>query len=298
LRSFFMCGVFITCAALPAFADDARDARSYLKSNLANSIENAAEQAIRSRVPNVEVEISGFKDGKPQYGIIAVQPLSDNLQAGRATFLQLSAFAQNDRETLNLGIGQRFLHNGGKVITGLNVFFDHELDYEHQRWSIGGEILTSVGDVRVNFYEAISDEEVGKDNALEQALGGFDAELALPLPYMPTTRIHAKTFSWEGENGADDFEGETVSLRSEMPYGFTLEAGQTSYDSDNVEDKDFITLTWNFAMTNRAMRQPFISKRAYMLADISNRRFEKVRRENRIIKQVSSSELTITVSGF
>jgi len=293
-----MCGVFITCAALPAFADDARDARSYLKSNLANSIENAAEQAIRSRVPNVEVEISGFKDGKPQYGIIAVQPLSDNLRTGRATFLQVSAFAHNDRQPLNLGIGQRFLHNGGKVITGLNVFFDHELDYEHQRWSIGGEILTSVGDVRVNFYEAISDEEVGKDNALEQALGGFDAELALPLPYMPTTRIHAKTFSWEGENGADDFEGETVSLRSEMPYGFTLEAGQTSYDSDNVEDKDFITLTWNFAMTNRAMRQPFISKRAYMLADISNRRFEKVRRENRIIKQVSSSELTITVSGF
>ena len=114
------------------------------------------------------------------FTIFTVQPLYDNPEAGRATFFQGSIIATDDDDTLNLGLGQRWILNDGKVIAGLNLFYDNEWDAGHERMSVGGEVLTSVGDFRVNSYTALSDTET-VNGAEETALDGMDMELAVPL---------------------------------------------------------------------------------------------------------------------
>ena len=42
-----------------------------------------------------------------------------------------------DRETLNLGIGKRYISEDETTMYGLNAFYDHELDYDHSRMSLG-----------------------------------------------------------------------------------------------------------------------------------------------------------------
>ena len=229
-----------------------------------------------------------------------MQPLYENQAAGRATFFQGSIIATDVDDTLNIGLGQRWILNEGKVIAGLNLFYDNEWYAGHERMSVGGEILTSVGDVRVNSYTALSDTET-VNGAEETALDGMDMELAVPLPYLPNTRVHAKSFKWEGENGANDLEGDTISLRSALPLGFELEAGSTSYDNNAANDADFVSLSFNVARFHQQqyVQQPkLVSSQAFALIDITERRFEKVRRTNRIVGQKSTVSGSIVFKGL
>lgn len=290
-----------------AQSDDHAKAEAFFKNNLRQSGENYVssriEQSLEKRFRNLEVEIADLDGEDTRFSIFTVQPLYDNQAAGRATFFQGSIIALDENETLNLGLGQRWILNDGKAIAGLNIFYDNEWDVGHERMSIGGELLTSVGDIRVNSYKALTNGKTNDDGNEEKALDGMDMELALPLPYLPSTRIHAKAFEWEGEDGARDLEGDTVSLRTALPYGFELEAGTTSYDNSAKQDADFVSLTFNIARfhNQQYVEQPkLIADTAYQLTDVTERRFEKVRRQNIIVKQLSSSgasQGTIIIKG-
>ena len=298
MRIFF--ALIVYCSSLvfvgQAVASDEQKARAFFKNNLQQSAEDYVtsriEQSLSERFRNVEIDITDLDGDDTRFSIFTVQPLYDNPEAGRATFFQGSVIATDDDDTINLGLGQRWILNDGKVIAGLNLFYDNEWDVGHERMSVGGEVLTSVGDFRVNSYTALSDTET-VNGAEETALDGMDMELAVPLPYLPNTRVHAKSFKWEGENGADDLEGDTISLRSALPMGFELEAGSTSYDNNAANDADFVSLSFNVARFHQQqyVQQPkLVSSQAYQLTDITERRFEKVRRSNQIVKQVEAQQ--------
>lgn len=289
--------VLLTAAAFAQSGQsDEEKAKAFFKSNLEQSAEDYVssriEQSLSERFRNVEIDIADIDGEDTKFSIFTVQPLYDNPEAGRATFFQGGIIVMDDADTLNLGLGQRWILNDGKVIAGLNLFYDNEWDAGHERMSVGGEFLTSVGDFRINSYTALSDTET-VDGVEETALDGMDMELALPLPYLPNTRIHAKSFSWEGHDGANDLEGSTISLRSALPYGLELEAGSTSYDDNAKEDADFVSLSFNIARFHQQqyVQQPvLVSDKAFALIDITDRRFEKVRRQNKIVKQVATEE--------
>ena len=300
-------GAILIGLGLAAQSNDQDKAEEFFKNNMRQSgedyVTSKIEQSIEDRFRNVEIEITDLDGDDTRYSIFTVQPLYENLSAGRVTFFQGSIIALDDDETLNLGLGQRWLLNDGKAIAGLNIFYDNEWDVGHERMSIGGELLTSVGDIRVNSYKALTNDKTNDDGNEEKALDGMDMELALPLPYLPSTRIHAKAFEWEGEDGASDLEGDTISLRTALPYGFELEAGTTSYDNSARQDADFVTLSFNIARfhNQQYVAQPtLVSDQAYRLTDVTERRFEKVRRQNIIVKQLSSSgasQGTIIIKG-
>ena len=297
-------GAILIGLGLAAQSNDQREAEEFFKNNMRQSgedyVTSKIEQSIEDRFRNVEIEITDLDGDDTRYSIFTVQPLYENLSAGRVTFFQGSIIALDDDDTLNLGLGQRWLLNDGKAIAGLNIFYDNEWDVGHERMSIGGELLTSVGDIRVNSYKALTNGKTNDDGNEEKALDGMDMELALPLPYLPSTRIHAKAFEWEGEDGASDLEGDTISLRTALPYGFELEAGTTSYDNSYKQDADFVSLTFNVARfhNQQYVEQPkLISDTAYQLTDVTQRRFEKVRRTNTIVKQVRKQGV-ITLRGI
>ena len=295
--------VLLTAAAFAQSGQsDEEKAKAFFKNNLEQSAEDYVssriEQSLSERFRNVEIDIADIDGEDTKVTIFTVQPLYDNPAAGRATFFQGGIIAMDDADTLNLGLGQRWILNDGKMIAGLNLFYDNEWDAGHERVSVGGEVLTSVGDFRINSYTALSDTET-VDGADETALDGMDMELALPLPYLPNTRVHVKSFKWDGENGANDLEGDTTSLRSALPMGFELEAGSTSYDNNGANDADFVSLSFNVARfhNQQYVQQPqLVSDKAFALMEITDRRFEKVRRQNKIVKQVRRQG-TVVVKG-
>lgn len=295
--------LFLISASAVAQSDEQK-AKDFFKNNLEQAAEDYVsariEQSLSERFSNIEIDITDLDGEDTRFSIFTVQPIYDNVQAGRAAFFQGSIISMDDNDTLNIGVGQRWILKDGKIITGLNLFYDNEWDAGHERMSVGGEVLTSVGDFRVNSYTAISDTKT-VNGSEEIALDGLDIELALPLPYLPNTRVHAKSFNWYGENGATDLEGDTISLRSALPLGFTVEAGRTSYDNSINDDRDFISISFNVARfrQQKYVNQPvLVSEKPFALTDISDRRFEKVRRNNQIVKQNAGGQgMQLTFTG-
>lgn len=292
--------VTLAVTAVPAIGFDETDnLEAFAKANLAGSVQSNLSRGLEGLTDNLEVSISGLEGKKPSFNILKIQPLMDNRESGSVIFLQASANRTNHRNTANIGLGYRKLVRDNTIILGVNGFYDSEWKYDHERGSLGLEMLTSVGDIRFNKYWAISDVEVGRYGNAERALDGYDAELAVPLPYMPRTKIHAKVFEHDSDDTATKIEGETYSLNADLPYGLTLEAGSTSYDGDR-EDQDFITLSFNLSFGKTPGKGTdsgeFFSSQAFQMTPIVERRFEKVRRANTISKEIGGG-LVVTVSG-
>src|SRR6056300_1268261 len=166
---------------------------------------NKLESAINKNLDNTEVTITSTERNKPNFEIITVQPLQE--QDDNITFFQGSAIrSDGDRETVNLGLGHRIFLNNDLTMLGINGFYDHELDYDHKRTSLGAELRTSAYEFNTNTYFAASNARSGKNSIEEEALDGYDFEVGGHLPYMPNWKIFTKYFNFDVPNG-NDFEG-------------------------------------------------------------------------------------------
>ncbi len=273
-----------------------------LVSKASTFAEEKLEFVFNDMINNVELDLSGFNEGKPEYGLKTIVPIHD--QDGRVLFFQGSFSTQADIETINLGFGQRHLLESNTILIGANAFYDLDLENDHERWSLGADLLTSVGDIHANFYEAITDFKFDKNGNKEFTLDGFDLAIGFPLPYLPNSKLYAEAFSWNGINNSSDLEGETYSLKNDFPYGLTVELGKISYDKMN-QDQEFISLSINFLELNKP-HKPFKYEIASMISvepfsmefeDVSERRFEKVKRENKIKKQTNRTGI-VRIVGY
>ena len=121
---------------------------STLLSTVAEKAEQKAELAVNDMFNNIEIELSGFYKGKPSYGISTILPLYEKNNINN--FFQGHLSTQADIEMLNLGFVQRRSFFENKLFAGYNFFYDLDLDNSHERFSIGADMLTSLGDVHLN----------------------------------------------------------------------------------------------------------------------------------------------------
>jgi adhesin/invasin len=218
--------------------------------------------------------------------------LSDINDEKNTLFTQGSIFLSDDsRKTINLGIGKRKLLNNDTLLVGANLFYDHELDYDHQRASVGIEAISSVGSLRLNQYYGLSGKKKGFNDVNEEALDGQDIEVGAPLPYLPWTNLSYRSFKWKGVDGTADQEGDEISLEAKFSM-FNVEVGKRSNDG-TTKDNEFLRLTWTCCNNNQ--EKIGISDTAYNLTSVADQRFTKVRRQNLIVKQ---KEMSLTVIGF
>ena len=152
--------------------------------------------------------------------------------------------------------------------------------------SVGIELRSSVIEINSNRYFGISKWKLGQGGLEERALGGSDVEVGLSIPYMPGSKLYHKSFRWDGEEGSDHLKGTSTSLAisgSLIVPGLTLEVGSKYFD--NRDRRSFVSLT--YAYPSRGVREtPLFSSEMYKLTSMVDRRLEKVRRENLIVKQV------------
>ena len=246
--------------------------------------------------PTVEISFETKEGTKPTTGILVVAPLSDGDNIENTLFTQVSAFYTDNRTTLNAGLGYRRLVSDNTIMLGLNAFYDHEFPYDHGRYSIGLEARSTVGEINANMYQATTKWKSAETGFEERALDGWDIEVGLPLPYMNWATVFVKRYKWDGVDGAKDLKGNDAQLRAYVPIlpGLEIQAGRTFKDDD--KDSNYFIATFNIAeaFSNKSNQQvQWFNDTAYKLESMEDRRYEKVRRKNIIVKQVRS-----TVTGF
>ena len=261
---------------------------SKLKDNFFSSIENFLDGNFK----DTDFSIKSKEGNKPEIGILTFKPLNDTDNG--LTFFQGSFFTHDgDRETLNLGFGKRILSDDESFLFGLNAFYDHELDYDHQRASIGIEIKSSILELNTNHYFAISNEVTGKNGVKETVADGYDLEIGAHIPYIPTAKFYTKYFEYEIPGGSD-FEGLEYSSRIGIPNtGMNIETGFIDYGNNGYEDQWFFKLTYNLSKMNAD--KSFISDEAFERVSMKDKKYDKVRRENIIVK---SKAFAVKAGGF
>ena len=252
---------------------------------------SSLESFLEENFENTDFSIKKIESIKPEIGIQTFKIFSED--SSDLSFFQGSLFLHDsDRETFNLGFGQRYLSNDESILFGLNAFYDYEFDYEHQRFSIGAEIKSSILDLNYNQYFAQSSSKKGKNGKDEEALDGYDVELGAHLPYMPSIKAYLKAFDFEVPSGKD-FQGLEFSTQFKVPNsGLSIEIGHTDYDHHN--DQSFINLRYSNSIKNPGTS--LFSSEAFERISMKDRMYEKVRREN-IIKKKGAG-FTVKAGGF
>jgi hypothetical protein len=257
-----------------------------LKNNYISNAITSLENLIIEKIPNAEISITGAEELKPQWEILTVQPLRDDGE--NITFFQGSLLRwDGDRDTINLGLGQRKLLLNNNILVGLNAFYDHEFTVDHSRLGLGGEFLTSVGEFRINNYYANSNPRLNAGNA-EEAMSGSEYEFGTHVPYIPKLKVFGKKFNWDA--GSANLDGETYS--AQFSHGaLVLEAGVDQFDSG--EDRAFFKITLAPSKSETSSSK-IIQDVAYSLESVEEQKLTKVRRENKIL----TSAFTVSFGGY
>ena len=280
--------------SLNATANDLNGLKNSVVDKAKDFTNNFVETSLESILDRTEVTVEGFEGSKPTFNILTTQPITESADLKHTTFWQGSIFSNDGRETLNLGLGYRRLSDDEKWLYGVNAFYDHEFPYDHRRASIGAELKSSLVEFNANKYYGLSNALTGENGVQETALGGFEVELGAQVPYIPGTKFYAKQFKWDGEDGGADLKGKTYSLDigREILTNTSLEAGIHDYDGTKASEK-FAKLTYHFGKQSKPAK-PFISTVAFEnLKSMKDKRLDKVRRTNTIVKQKGGFTVSI-----
>ena len=152
---------------------------------------------------------------------------------------------------------------------------------------------SSILELNTNHYFGISEQRTGKNSIKEDVADGYDLELGAHVPYMPSTKIYTKIFEYEIPGGSD-FEGMEYSSNIGIPNsGLNVEVGFKDYGNSSYEDQWFINFTFSTNKINK--NTTLISEEAFEKISMEDKKYDKVRRENLIVK---SKSFSVKAGGF
>ena len=278
-------------------SDETDKVKKAIKKGVKDEVVGIATSYLEKHFDVFELSIDS-PDDLSSASILVVKGLSDPDDIKNTWFTQGSIFLDAGRATLNMGLGYRRLVADEKLLLGVNTFYDQEYPYRHGRASLGLEARTTVGEFNFNRYWATTSWQAGDNGLDEHALGGVDLEIGIPLPYMNWATFYARAFRWHSViRGEKDSIGSDLSLRAEVPVipGLAIEAGHRQYSSSEPTD-NFIKFEYDVIQAFKKDKAPIFTSYAYKMGSMADQRLKKVRRENKIYKQMKSS--TVTVKGF
>ena len=283
----------ISLLTFSVYADD----EDTLKQGLLSSISSGIASSIASVIGgqgDTEVQFSAKEDNKPQFTIMTVRPIS--VHPGKdAWFVQLqlsnTQIRSQSRLTTNLGLGYRTLSDNKKSMIGGNVFVDYD-EEGNSRYSLGFEFRTTVFEILINHYEAISGQKtVG--NFKERALDGNDMSINGQIPYLPWAKINLMHYEWKKINNSKSSKGDKLSLDLLLTPNVVLELG---VDDNNIQKKDnFAKLSFVFPpREGPSASTDFIADEAFPGGDMSSQLLSKVKRSNKITLESEGVGVTIS----
>lgn len=279
----FTAGLLGACTLFPQSLDEGVDKRS---------IGEAINQQLSSALDlnNSELEIE-FKedDFDTDFRLKAVKSIKEDKE--QSFWLnQTNISNQSSDTTVNIGLLHRKLSEDKSRMFGVNIFYDHEFPRNHQRVSLGVENwLGNVG-LSANVYKALSADKT-KSGTTERAMDGVDYQINLPMIYMPSSRFTIGGYRWDG-NAYDVKAGVVAQLSTDVSHRTTISLGYENNDrlsNGRAIGKLNVKLG---PVKNEKSEMPIFSLKPFNSAqkiDHSDKIYDFVKRQNRIVKTVSGS---------
>ncbi len=296
--------------SLNASALDAQQAAEEIKSRVVNKAISETESYINRRANEfvnnfgkgrTEISIQGIDSTKPSYSLETIQPISEfNEGIKDLTFLQGSIFnGQNEgeqRNTINLGIGQRYLVEDEKAIAGINLFYDQESDSGHKRASLGLEYKRSNFSITANKYHPLSDKKI-INGYTEEALEGHDVNLTGAMPYTPWAKIKGTHYYWDQIKG-DNISGTVLGVEIELSPSTTLEVG--TQNSNTMQRSSYGKLSVKLPVDNKDRMTNFVFSDAMFQpeADMDLTLLEMIKRSKKIQIEKALNGVSVTMGIF
>jgi len=300
---------------------------SALKDRKINGFSNKVSESIASFAKNnfnslkyLDFSIDAEEYLKPTFSIMSVTELLE-LDNGGTIFNQTSFNTHDSDETINIGLGARKLLYDNKLIFGINTFYDHQFDESHKRIGLGAETISSLFDLRGNYYNAMSGKKTNKEGSyVERALDGWDLRGDYHLPIQHDVNIFMTAYKFKNPEDGSDFEDKGNKFGADAKLGnFVIEAG---YDSNNQEkDNYFGSVKYVVALgdnvkkgyyalseikdpiSDKKMKDSYrfaslkTLKKAFEYTSVEDKLYQPVKRENKIrVVKISSSGFV--ASGF
>ncbi|MDC0216070.1 inverse autotransporter beta domain-containing protein [Candidatus Pelagibacter sp.] len=227
---------------------------------------------------------------KPSFSIMSVTELL-KIDSG-TVFNQTSLNTHDNDETVNIGFGYRKLLNDNKILIGSNIFYDHQFDLDHKRTGAGLEAISSIFDLRGNYYNALSGSKTTSDGS-ERALDGWDTQLDYHLPGEKDVNIFANLFEFENPDSASTYEEKGTKFGANASLGnFTIEGGYLDDNQNNDAFFGSIKFVVKLGDNGDKKKQNFLE-----FTDVSDNLYQPVKRENKI-RVVKISKSGVKVGGF
>ena len=208
------------------------------------------------------------------------------------TFSQLSFNTQeiNDdtRYIINYGYGKRFLDNDKSMMTGMNLFFDYDLE-GHARTSLGLEAKASMLDFTANYYLGLSNTET-INGTNEKVLDGYELNLASQMPFMAWATVNYQNYDFKKDKAAENTAGNIVSLEMRLTPNIQFEASRNFISVSGIEDEDsYKIMYYNPPRNETSMQDGLISSNIFEKENMEDKLLESVRRRNNMTIEVQGS---------
>ena len=300
-----MKNLFINTALIYMISIHSISVSAELVKNKINEFSNETALAISNFAKNnfenmkyLDFDIQVQEKLKPSFSIMSVTELF-KIDSG-TVFNQTSLNTHDGDGTINIGLGARKLLNDNKILIGSNLFYDQQFDEGHKRTGVGIEAISSVFDIRGNYYNAISGSKTTSEGS-ERALDGWDTQLDYHLPGEKDVNIFANLFRFENSATGSTYEEKGTKIGANASFGnFIIEGG---YLDDNKKNEvffgsiKFVVKLGKFDSDSYKLQQERKKRNYLEYTDVSDKLYQPVKRENKI-RVVKISKSGVQVSGF
>jgi adhesin/invasin len=278
---------------------NAKDKILSLTDNKINALSNQISESISSfakdhfeNMKYLDFSIDTQEKLKPTFNIMSVNEIM-KIDYG-TIFNQTSINTHDGDETINIGFGTRKLLNDNTLILGANTFYDHQLTESHKRVGAGAEVITSIFDVRANYYNALSGRRINSEGTIERTLDGWDLRGDYHLPIKHDVNLFFSAFEFENPEDISSYKETGNKFGADAKLGnFVIEGGYMDDNQNNDSYFGSIKYVVNFGSDN----QKNSSSNSKSLEDVSDQLYQPVKRKNKI-RVVKIDASAVTVGGF
>ena len=282
-----------TSAGSADLMEKATNKLSSFKDGKINALSNQVSENLSSfaqehfeNMKYLDFNINAQEYLKPTFSIMSVNEIM-KIDSG-TIFNQTSINTHDGDETINIGFGVRKLLNDNTLLLGANTFYDHQLTESHKRSGAGVEAITSIFDLRANYYNAISGRRTNTEGVIERALDGWDLRGDYHLPIDQDVNLFISAFEFENPETVSTYKEKGNKFGADATLGnFVLEGGYMNDNQANDAYFGSVKYVVNFGSDTKNS-----DTKSKSLTDVSDQLYQPVKRENKI------RVVKILASGF
>ncbi|MBL5901440.1 inverse autotransporter beta domain-containing protein, partial [Lelliottia amnigena] len=261
-----------------------------------NSAASSGAQNWLSQYGNARVQLGIDKDFTLQEsGADLLAPLYDDKKSN-LLFSQIGIRNNDDRNTLNIGLGYRYFTDAWMY--GVNTFYDYDMTGENRRVGLGVEAWKDYLKLSANGYFGLTDWHQSRDfrDYDERPADGFDITSEMYHPSYPQLGAKLRYEQYFGDEVALFGEDE----RQKNPYAFTAGLSYTPFPllsasldqkmgSGGKNDTQIgIGLTWSPGVPLSSLLDP---DAVSAMRSLQGERYDFVDRNNSIVLEYKKQEI-------